>query len=232
MVHLHSSASGVYDINSVCSSDEESENPVQTPMQVRCDMDTDGGGWTVILRRRKNVIPNVNFTRGWDEYENGFGDLNTEFWLGLRNIHCLTTRDDVDLMIDLRKDDGNGMTWIYHKFKVDGSSEKYQLHIGEAEGPPNGNDAMAYHDEMKFSTFDEDNDSNTNYNCAKNTKGGWWFYGCFRSFLTGPQNDTENIWERISWHDGNPLITPTNFDYYHNVDMKIRPKTCNQECNN
>ena len=46
-------------------------------------------------------------------------------------------------MIDLRQADGNGMTWIYHKFKVDGSNQKYRLHTGEAEGPPNGHDAMA-----------------------------------------------------------------------------------------
>ena len=62
--------------------------------------------------------------------------LPTEFWLGLRNIHCIATRDDVDLMIDLRQADGNGMTWIYHTFKAGGSSQKYGLHIGEAEGPP------------------------------------------------------------------------------------------------
>ena len=28
----------------------------------------------------------------------------------------------VELIIDLRKADGNGMTWIYHTFKVDGSN--------------------------------------------------------------------------------------------------------------
>ena len=188
-------------------------------------MDTDGGGWTVILRRRRNVISIVNFTRSWDEYENGFGDLNTEFWLGLRNIHCLTTSDDVDLMIDLRKADGNGMTWIYHKFKVDGSNEKYQLHIGEAEGPPNGHDAMAYHNGMPFSTYDINN------HCTQSYKGGWWYNGCYRSYLTGPHTDSQ-VWRRLLWYDGTGPHSFTTFDYYHNVDMKIRPKACSEDNSN
>ena len=82
----------------MCSSDALPH----TSMHVKCDMDTDGGGWTVILCRRKNINVHVDFNRTWDEYEEGFGNLNTEFWIGLRNIHCLTTRDDVDLLIDLR----------------------------------------------------------------------------------------------------------------------------------
>ena len=112
----------------------------------------------------------MNFARSWDDYENGFGDLNTEFWLGLRNIHCLTTRDDVDMIIDLRQADGNGMTWIYHKFKVDGSNQKYRLLVGEADGPSNGNDAMTPHSGMFFSTYDNDNDIHTTLNCADNHK--------------------------------------------------------------
>ena len=184
-------------------------------------MDTDEGGWIVILRLRKNVIPNVNFTKSWDDYENGFGDLNTEFWLGLRNIHCLTKRDDVDLMIDLREDDGNGMTWVYHKFKIDGSNEKYRLHIGEAEGPLNGHDAMAYHDGMFFTTHDSNNGST----CAGSYRGGWWFNSCYRSFLTGPHTNN-HAWDRLLWYSGKGPIDPSNFNYYQNVDMMLRPKVC------
>ena len=227
---MQSSASGVYDITEVCSTDDDSETPVQTTMQARCDMDTDGGGWIVILRRRKNVFSHVNFTKNWDSYENGFGDLNTEFWLGLRNIHCLTTRDEVDLMIDLRQADGNGMTWIYHTFKVDGSNEKYQLHIGDAEGPPNGNDAMAYHDGAPFTTYDKDNDNNTG-NCASYHKGGWWFKNCYTCVLTGPHSDSLQTFNRIAWYDGSPSSSVSNYDKYDNVEMKIRLKTCSK-CSN
>ena len=83
-----------------------------TTLTARCDMETEGGGWMVIQRR----VPDgtVNFTRNWSDYENGFGDLEGEFWYGLRNIHHLTTRDDVELRIDMvREDDGTEFSWTY-----------------------------------------------------------------------------------------------------------------------
>ncbi len=46
-------------------------------------------GWTVIQRRLNGT---VDFYRGWDDYKNGFGDLNTEFWLGNEKIHQLTNQ--------------------------------------------------------------------------------------------------------------------------------------------
>ena len=66
-----------------------------------CDGKGDEGGWTVILKRNTSVSSRVSFTRTWNEYVQGFGDLNSEFWYGLRNIHCLTNRQSVDLKLSL-----------------------------------------------------------------------------------------------------------------------------------
>ena len=52
-------------------------------IDVYCDMNTTNGGWIVIQRNKKDSL--VNFTKNWADYEEGFGDLNTEFWYGLEN---------------------------------------------------------------------------------------------------------------------------------------------------
>ncbi|XP_013792457.2 techylectin-5A-like [Limulus polyphemus] len=49
---------------------------------VYCDMDTDGGGWTVIQRRGNHGNPKDYFFRPWADYKVGFGDIQKEFWLG------------------------------------------------------------------------------------------------------------------------------------------------------
>ena len=58
---------------------------------VYCDMETDGGGW-IVIQRRNASMGWVNFVRGWTDYKNGFGDLDGEFWIGLKQIHELTNQ--------------------------------------------------------------------------------------------------------------------------------------------
>ncbi|XP_063416242.1 angiopoietin-4-like [Mytilus trossulus] len=47
-------------------------------LKVYCDMTTDGGGWSIIQRHQDG---NVDFQRTWPEYENGFGNLEGDYWL-------------------------------------------------------------------------------------------------------------------------------------------------------
>ena len=149
------------------------------------------------------------------EYENGFGDLNTEFWYGLRNMHCLTSRDAMQLRVELKRSNGSGYTWTYHHFRVDGPENDYRLHIGRGVGPSGAHDAMRVHNGKPFSTFDNDNDdSGSNY--ASHFKGGWWFPSCYTSgcFLTGPHT-ARGTYDQIKWYDG------TAYTYFPDVEMKI-----------
>ena len=173
----------------------------------------------VILRRKSNVSSQVNFNRTWTEYENGFGDLNTEFWYGLRNIHCLTTRDTVQLQVQLKARNGSRVTWTYEHFRVHGTENDYRLHIGnKVQGPSGGRDALRYHNGKPFTTFDNDNDDDGR-NCATIYGGGWWFNSCYHSFLTGNHTASSKN-ERIQWYDG------TGINYLPHVEMKIRRKSC------
>ena len=178
----------------------------------------------MVIQRR---VPNgtVNFTRNWTDYENGFGDLEGEFWYGLRNIHYLTTRDDVKLRIDMvREDDGTEFSWTYQTFRVAGADDNYTLTIGEGEGT--GFDAMAYHNNQQFSTYDRDND-NWSGNCAFLFQGGWWYNDCYRANLNGPHTvpstpGVNPIYARLVWYDG------TGYQNLSAVEMKIRVKQCLQ----
>ena len=217
-------SSGQFEITDVCGFRSFGNSG---KAMVRCDMETDKGGWIVIQRR----VPNgtVNFIRGWKNYEEGFGDLDSEFWYGLRNIHCLTTRESVELQIDLQDEQGNKVTWVYQQFSVDGPDQKYRLHIGQGTGTPSGShDALAGSyslNNMYFTTFDRDNDAWSGGNCAVTYKGAWWHRDCFEANLNGPHDPitpppptpTAN---RIMWHNGSEWI------YYPSVEMKVRPKTC------
>ena len=72
---------------------------------VYCDMSTANGGWTVIQRNRKNS--GLRFNKNWKEYEEGFGDLNGDFWAGLKLMHALTQSGQWELRMDYQKEDKN-----------------------------------------------------------------------------------------------------------------------------
>ena len=170
----------------------------------------------VILRRNANVTQQVNFTRPWADYERGFGDLNTEFWYGLRNMHCLTKREEVELQVEVRKDDGTGQVWTYGYFEVDGPETNYILRIGQAQGPSDGYNSMARHNGMQFSTTDRDNDASSGQCASLHRGSGWWYNRCYYSLLTGSHG-----LGKLQWRNRNG-----QYPYHPFAEMRLRPKNC------
>ena len=103
-------------------------------------MITDGGGWTVFQKR---VDGSVDFYRDWASYKSGFGNIDSEFWLGNDNLHRLTSPGNVTMRVDLEDFDGNITFAEYSTFQVADVADKYRLLIGGYSG--NGADSMAYH---------------------------------------------------------------------------------------
>ena len=65
--------------------------------KVFCDMKD--GGWTVF---QKSVYGCVDFTRTWEEYKNGFGDADGDYWLGNNVIHQLTSKPADGIFIKIK----------------------------------------------------------------------------------------------------------------------------------
>ena len=77
-------------------------------------------------------------------------------------------------------------------------------------------DSMKYHDNQRFSTFDQDNV----HNCAEKHKGAWWYDNCKYSNLNGIYyKGTSEENDGLTWY---------HWKGYHEslewTEIKIRPK--------
>ncbi|KAA8593614.1 hypothetical protein FQN60_009730, partial [Etheostoma spectabile] len=174
--------------------------PVQTKsyfalLQVFCDMETSGGGWTVFQRRFNG---SVDFQRSWREYKmvrlslevvyfkvrvkmfgsltqpppvlQGFGDVFGEHWLGNEVMYLLTSQGQYSLRVELRDWEGHPAHSLLYLRGYSGTAGRQSSLTTHGTG---------------FSTRDQDNDNCDHCKCALMLTGGWWFDACGFSNLNG-----------------------------------------------
>ncbi|XP_034482709.1 ryncolin-4-like [Drosophila innubila] len=162
----------------------------------------------------------VNFNRNWTEYKNGFGDLNGEFFLGLDKIHEMTAERNQELLFLLEDFEGDKRFEKYDEFAIGNEDQQYELHtLGDASGT--AGDSFSAHRGNKFSTFDRDNDGQSDIHCAKQHTGAWWYRSidsCQLCQLTGTygKNDYEI---GVNWY----TFRGPHYSYKKAV-MMIRPR--------
>ncbi|NXP15739.1 TENN protein, partial [Thinocorus orbignyianus] len=188
------------------------------PMQVYCDMTTDGGGWIVFQRRSTGEL---DFYKRWKNYVEGFGDLTGEFWLGLDKLHNLTSSSPIryELRVDLWTA-SESVYAVYDFFQVASGKDRYRLSVGNYRG--NAGDAMTYHNGWKFTTWDRDNDVALS-NCALTHHGAWWYKNCHLANLNGKYGESKHS-EGVNWEPwkGHEFSIPF-------TEMKIRPQSSSNE---
>uniref|UniRef100_A0A8C8IHJ4 Tenascin C n=1 Tax=Oncorhynchus tshawytscha TaxID=74940 RepID=A0A8C8IHJ4_ONCTS len=158
-------ASGVY---TIYLGGDESQ-----PIQVYCDMATDGGGWIVshwllVYYRTHSLI-----------YLNPFK---------------ITVVGQYELRVDLR-DKGDVAHAQYDKFSISDPRSRYKVHVGGYSGT--AGDSMTYHHGRPFSTYDHDNDIAVT-NCALSYKGAFWYKNCHRVNLMGRYGDDSHS-KGVNW---------------------------------
>ncbi|XP_063072887.1 microfibril-associated glycoprotein 4-like [Engraulis encrasicolus] len=183
-----------------------------SPQYAYCDMETDGGKWTVFQRRMDGT---VNFFRGWEQYKNGFGHAAGEYWLGLEAVHLLTAKAPHELRVDLEDFEGNKAFAKYSSFSICNELDGYRLTLS---GFTNGGagDSLAYHNEQKFSTFDRDSSESTS--CALAAMGPFWHKKCYHANLNGVYTWGQDHQHGAVWRGFK------EFRSLKSISMKTRPR--------
>lgn len=153
--------------------------------EVYCEMEVDGGGWTLLQRRKDGE---EKFDRNWDDFAKGFGNVNKDFWLGNTAIHLLTSADEeMELRLDMGLCNGEKFVIKYKKFKVGPAESQFQLvnveepkypgmgqwrYVGETEG-------LIYNKGWEFTTATDSSPDN----CVRQMGGGGWWYNACGTFV-------------------------------------------------
>lgn len=172
--HQSNPPSSCAEINSFKSGIQKLQVGNLNPFFAYCNLEEQGGKWTVIQSRLDGT---VSFYRNWNEYKNGFGNLGGEFWIGLEKLYEITSSKLHELIIIMEDFEGQSKYVKYSSFAIGSEEENYALILLSGyEGT--GGDSLTYHAGQKFSTFDSDNDSWTEGNCALAHTGAWWYNAC------------------------------------------------------
>jgi len=178
-------------------------------------------GWIIFHQRLGYTF---DWVLPWADYKAGFGSIDADFWLGLEKVYLLTSSQPYRLRVEV--EDRSANLWFsaeYWSFKIgDELNDKYRLEVSgfsgdagdslqyEGDWGGNGNVGHYYHNGMKFSTYDQDNDLAAGWSCQPGRGGGWWFNRCLWACLTC--NQANYYW----WTMVNPYIL--------NARMMIKPQ--------
>ncbi|XP_070134483.1 ficolin-1 [Drosophila bipectinata] len=197
--------------------------PGQSPFPVFCDNQLAGPGWLVIQRRLNGSL---SFFRHWEEYKEGFGSLEGEFFLGLEKIRGLTALEPHELYVHLEDFQGTKKHAKFDEFAIGSAEDDYAMNVlGKYSGT--AGDSLRSHRKMKFSTYDRDNDKEFNKNCAFYYLGGWWYNACLDSNLNG-QYVPGGQYEEKLFARGMCWRSWRGHNYgYKITQMMIRPKCRN-----
>jgi len=182
----------------------------------------------IVVLRRKEVGNEADyFEKSFEEYKNGF-ESKGEIWIGLKRLRQLTYTGNYGLEVRLKDFDDLTYQAVYSHFEV-GGEEGYELSVsGFNASLSTLGDSLAYHNGMKFSAKDKDQDPHSSYNCAALRKGGGWFKDCGLAHLTGHLTTTSTRLSgdrQIHWYYcGDRCGGGTSYNSWKEAEMMLVKK--------
>ncbi|XP_021369165.1 fibrinogen-like protein A [Mizuhopecten yessoensis] len=135
--------------------------------------------------------------------DDGVGSSSLRFYTKVVLFDCfenlrLLLAQDMELRIELQGWSGSVKHVEYHTFYVSDEASEYRLTIGGFSTPDDLFDALADHNDWRFSTFDNDNDDLDGGKCTSNAHGAWWYGACYDSNLFGTYS-SNNGYASMVW---------------------------------
>jgi cysteine-rich repeat protein len=159
-----------------------------TAVQTYCDMDRDGGGWTLVVQNNKSV-PN-NAAPVWFDIESGMylyggtlgNNLGTfSLWVGVSHWSQIGTESRFEAGATAGAPQIKG----FYTLQLTGSTYALNLSTNSmtSQGLSISDMGMSPHLGEGLSTIDRDNDSYSGH-CATSYGGlFWWYYNCWSTIM-------------------------------------------------
>ncbi|XP_036220914.2 fibrinogen-like protein 1 [Bactrocera oleae] len=149
-----------------------------TAFDVYCLSDPSSGcGWTLVWRR--NEI-NDEFNRTWTEYQNGFGALTDNYFIGLDKLYVLTNAEPQHLRIGTKYGQNNWDFEMFEEFVIGSVHTQYEVFVKNDNIKSNIFQRLGH--QTHFFTKDLES-SWGNEECAKVMGMGWWYNDDCKNYL-------------------------------------------------
>ena len=153
--------------------------------------------------------------------------------MGNDRLHQLTwSPENTEILVELESTEGDVYYPMYNGFKVANEDDKYRLSIGDvldsAIGTPFDKSVewsgLKRHDNVKFSTVDNDNDDVGPPCPPMPGECGWWYNYCYSVNVNGIYgDDTQSMFELIVWEEIS-YRNPELLFYFTKTKLMFRKK--------
>lgn len=162
----------VFENNKISQNDKISQKNVTKEEQFKCSGVCKSASSPNEILIYKNINYDSTFNTIWEDYKNGFGNINSNYFIGLETIHQLTKKP-CQLYITLEYWNNTHLYTNYDNFKIDdnyNNQHRYKIvSLGHCTGT--AGDLMR----SSENTFFKTRDNSYGYNWARSLGYGWWF---------------------------------------------------------